>query len=57
MMLPLKRLSDHKYSLHKGTQFSQVNNVLDPPTSVIDCVLTRVTVLLKFIEWSYFAQR
>jgi hypothetical protein len=36
------------YSSHKLTQFSQVNNVLDPPAYNIDGFLTKDTVFFPF---------
>jgi hypothetical protein len=41
-------ISDGKYSFHKLTQFSQINNVLDVLASNIDGFLTRDIVLLLF---------
>jgi hypothetical protein len=41
-------LSDHMYSSHKLTQFSQVNNVLDLHAYNIDDFLTKDTVFLPF---------
>jgi hypothetical protein len=43
-----KTLSDHKYSFHKLTQFSQGNKVLEPPASNIDGFLIRDKVFLPF---------
>jgi hypothetical protein len=41
-------LSEGKYSFHKLSQFSQLNNVIYPPASDVNAFLTRDIVLLSF---------
>jgi hypothetical protein len=57
LILHFEMLLVHKHSFHMLTPHSQENNVLDPPTSNIDSVLTWGRVLLPFTCWGHFAQR
>jgi hypothetical protein len=55
MILPLQNALGSEVFLSQLTQFSQGNNILDPPASNIDNFLTRDTVLFHSLEWGYFA--
>jgi hypothetical protein len=50
-------LSDCKYFFHKATQFSQGDNVLDPPASNINGFLPRDTVFLPFTLMELFCAK
>jgi hypothetical protein len=52
----LKSLRSRQYSFHKLTQFSQENNVLDPPASYIQGFFTRDTLVHSLTWRSNFVQ-
>jgi hypothetical protein len=57
MILHFKMLSVHKHSFHMLTQFSQGNNLLEPPASNLDSFLQEIECFFHSLERVNFAQR